>query len=112
MDEIGIMERELDRLTKEEKKLLDIINIPQPYKKYFRIIDEIKKVQGTDEMFSKRMQKLLENGAKIEKNLAKDSSELIKKQSKADVDIVPLQFEIRDVKNRLYCLKRRAALIS
>lgn len=107
MDEIGIMERELTRLTKKEKKLLDIINIPQPYKRYFEILDEIKKVQGTDEMLSKRMQKLIEEGAKIEKNMVKDSSELTKKQLKADEDIVHLQSEIQDVKNRLYILDRR-----
>ncbi len=107
MDEIGIMERELARLLQKEKKLLDIINTSQPYKRYFEILDEIRKVQGTDIMLSERIQKLIKEGAIIEKNMVKDSSELTKKQLKAAEDIVHLQSDIQDVKNRLYILDRR-----
>lgn len=53
--EIDIFTREEQKLKKESKKLIEIIEHPPPHQRYFYILDEIKKVQGTKEMSSKRL---------------------------------------------------------
>lgn len=79
----------------------------EPYQKYFKILDEIKNVQGTDEMLSKRICDLINAGALIEKDLVKLTEKHRESINKARSILFEINNKIGIVCNKLAILKMR-----
>ena len=105
--EIDILEREKIILGKRHEQLTNLVESQHPYQRYFEILEEIKKVQGTDEIFSVRIKTIINEGAKLEKNLVKINNKHSDDRDKAREELFEINEKLSFVNNNLACLLMR-----
>jgi predicted nucleic acid-binding Zn-ribbon protein len=106
---LKLFKKELGRLERRKAKAQAVIDSKSPAARYFEITDSVTDSHGKFKMYETGFRELIDEGARIERNLPELEDKHFKAVDKAWKSMVEIDSQILNLKSEIYYLNLRTA---